>query len=352
MTKVLLAIETSCDETAAAVVTEDLQVLSSIVSSQVDLHARFGGVVPEIASRAHVQLLGPIISGALDDARTGRRQLSAVAVTRGPGLVGALLVGISTAKALAAGLGVPVVAVNHLEGHLASVQLGEAEVAYPQLALLVSGGHCVLARTKAPGHCEVLGQTKDDSVGEAYDKVARLLGLGYPGGPVIDRLAAKGTDTLAFPRPMLNDGYDFSFSGLKTAVANYVRANPQLVVEDVAASFAAACMDVLCTKLRRALSQFGDPVVSVVGGVAASPILRARAAELADDAGSQLLLPPQRLATDNAAMIGVAAWQRLTAVGTGDRLDFGPLPSWPLSDKLSALAPGHRVNEAAAGGER
>ncbi len=332
MTRALLAIETSCDETAAAVVTDRLQALSSVVSSQVELHARFGGVVPEIASRAHVRLVGPIVSQALDEARVTAGELSAVAVTRGPGLVGALLVGISAAKALAMGLGLPIVAVNHLEGHLASVAMDEPDMAFPQLALLVSGGHCILARSPSPGVYERLGQTKDDSVGEAYDKVGRLLGLGYPGGPAIDRLAASGEDSLGFPRPMLREGYDFSFSGLKTAVANYVRANPTLVVEDVAASFAAACMDVRCAKLSRALEEFKDPVVSVVGGVAASPILRSRAAELAKDAGARLLLPSQRLATDNAAMIGIAAWQLLDRRGgLGDRFDFGPLASWPLS---------------------
>ena len=259
MTKALLALETSCDETAAAVVDDGLVVRSSVVASQIDLHAEFGGVVPELASRAHVETISPIVARALDEAGVAGPDLAGVAVTAGPGLVGALLVGIATAKALALGWGVPVVAVNHLEGHLASVYLADRDVPFPQVALLVSGGHCMLTRATRPGHYELLGETVDDSIGEAYDKVARFLGLGYPGGPVLDRLAAEGEDVLGFPRPMLGEGYAFSFSGLKTAVVNHVRADPGFSERDVAASFVAACMDVLCAKLRRALEEFGDP---------------------------------------------------------------------------------------------
>ncbi len=332
MGKLLLAIETSCDETAAAVVGDDLVVRSSVVASQVDLHAAYGGVVPEIASRAHVSLVMPVVAEALREAGIALPDIEAVAVTKGPGLIGALLVGIAAAKSLAMSLSVPVVAVNHLEGHLASVLLADPEAPYPQLSLLVSGGHCILARALSPGVYQRLGSTKDDSVGEAYDKVSRLLGLGYPGGPPVDRMAAEGHDVLAFPRPMLQEGYDFSFSGLKTAVVNYVRANPGYSVADVACSFAGACMDVLVTKLARALDEFHDPAVSVVGGVAASPILRQRVQELAAETGSRVLLPPQKMATDNAAMIGLAGWLRLSARdGEGDGLGFGPLPSLPLS---------------------
>ena len=256
MTRALLAIETSCDETAAAVVDDSLAVRSSVVASQIDLHATFGGVVPELASRAHVETITPIVERALDEAGVAGNDLDAVAVTSGPGLVGALLVGIATAKALALGWGVPVVGVNHLEGHLASVYLADRDVPFPQIALLVSGGHCMLTRATEPGRNELLGETVDDSIGEAYDKVARFLGLGYPGGPVLDQLAAAGEDVLGFPRPMLADGYAFSFSGLKTAVVNYVRANPAFSETEVAASFVAACMDVLCAKLRRALEEY------------------------------------------------------------------------------------------------
>ena len=224
MSGTLLAIETSCDETAAAVIDDTLAVRSSVVASQIDLHAEFGGVVPELASRAHLETVTPIVERALREAGIAGTDLTAVAVTSGPGLVGALLVGIATAKALALGWGVPVVGVNHLEGHLASVYLADRAVPFPQIALLVSGGHCMLTRCTEPGRYELLGETVDDSIGEAYDKVARFLGLGYPGGPVLDRLAATGEDVLGFPRPMLAEGYTFSFSGLKTAVVNYVRA--------------------------------------------------------------------------------------------------------------------------------
>jgi N6-L-threonylcarbamoyladenine synthase len=330
VSRTLLAIETSCDETAAAVVDETLSVRSSVVASQIDLHAAFGGVVPELASRAHLETVTPIVERALHEAGVSGQDLTAVAVTSGPGLVGALLVGIATAKALALGWGIPVVGVNHLEGHLASVFLTDRQVPFPQTALLVSGGHCMLTRSSRVGTYQLLGETVDDSIGEAYDKVARYLGLGYPGGPVLDRLAAAGSDALGFPRPMLAEGYGFSFSGLKTAVINYVRANPGFVMEDVAASFVAACMDVLCAKMRRALQEFGDPALSIVGGVAASPVLRRRAQELADEFGSALLIPPPALATDNAAMIGIAGWQKLIAHG-GTGMGFGPQPDLRLS---------------------
>ena len=325
----LLAIETSCDETAAAVVDEDGTVRSSVVASQTDLHAGFGGVVPELASRAHIELISSVVGCALDEAAVTGVDLEAVAVTSGPGLVGALLVGIAYAKSLALGWGIPVVEVNHLEAHLASVYLADGDVPFPQTALLVSGGHCLLTRATAPGRYELLGETADDSIGEAYDKVARFLGLGYPGGPVLDRLAAGAPDLIPFPRPMLGEGYAFSFSGLKTAVVNHVRANPGVPVADVAASFVAACMDVLCAKLRRALEEFGDPAMAIVGGVAASPILRSRARTLADEFGTHLLIPPQSMATDNAAMIGVAGWHRLSTVGPSDPA-FGPQPDLRL----------------------
>ncbi|HVB90473.1 MAG TPA: tRNA (adenosine(37)-N6)-threonylcarbamoyltransferase complex transferase subunit TsaD [Acidimicrobiales bacterium] len=330
MSGLLLAVETSCDETAAAVVSDTYAVRSSVVSSQIDLHAVFGGVVPELASRAHVEMITAVIDQALAEAGVTGPDLSALAVTSGPGLVGALLVGIATAKALALGWGLPLVSVNHLEGHLASVFLAEGEIVFPQTALLVSGGHCLLTRTPREGGHELLGQTVDDSIGEAYDKVARFLGLGYPGGPVLDRLALSGEDVLNFPRPMIGEGYAFSFSGLKTAVVNYVRSHPGFVVEDVAASFVAACMDVLCAKIQRALEEFGDPAVAIVGGVAASPILRRRAQALVDAFGARLLIPPQAMATDNAAMIGIAGWQKLAALGAS-RMDFGPEPDLRLT---------------------
>lgn len=327
---VLLAIETSCDETAAAVIGDDTAVLSSVVASQIDLHAAFGGVVPELASRAHVETITSIVEQALRDAGVRGTDLEAIAVTSGPGLVGALLVGIATAKSLALGWGLPIVEVNHLEGHLASVFLAEGDTPFPQTALLVSGGHCMLTRTPEPGRYQLLGETVDDSIGEAYDKVARFLGLGYPGGPVLDRMAGSGKDVLEFPRPMLTDGYAFSFSGLKTAVVNHVRKHPDFVLEDVAASFVGACMDVLIAKMRRALTEFADPALAIVGGVAASPVLRRRAQELADEFGCRLLIPPQSLATDNAAMIGIAGWHKLRTSGPSNA-DFGPQPDLRLT---------------------
>ncbi len=339
MTRLLLAIETSCDETAAAVISEDYEVRSSVVASQIDLHAEFGGVVPELASRAHVELITPIVNQALTEAGVSGTELSAVAVTSGPGLVGALLVGMATAKSLALGWGIPIVSVNHLEGHLASVFLANRDVPFPQTALLVSGGHCMLTRATALGEYQLLGETVDDSIGEAYDKIARYLGLGYPGGPVLDRLAGSGNDVLHFPRPMIQDGYEFSFSGLKTAVVNYVRKEPAFVMADVAASFVAACMDVLCAKIRRALEEYNDPALAIVGGVAASPILRERAKALADGFGCQLLIPPQSLATDNAAMIGIAGWQKFSQNGADD-LRFGPQPDLRLTFSARAASAG------------
>ncbi len=331
MTELMLGIETSCDETAAAIVTEAPEVVSNIVSSQMEIHARYGGVVPEIASRVHVSEVIPVVSQAMAEAGVGGPDLTAVAVTMGPGLIGSLLVGVSAAKALALTWKKPVIGVNHLEGHLASASFGKEPVEYPCLVLLVSGGHSLLARMSAPGVYTVLGSTRDDSAGEAYDKVARLLGLGYPGGPAIDRLAAKGSDVLNFPRPMIHEGLEFSFSGLKSAVANYLRRATDYVPEDVAASFAAAVMDVLLTKLEAAFERADYRSVAVVGGVAASPLLRDRLAELSGRRGVRVCLPPLVMATDNAAMIAAAAWPRFRANG-GDPLDFVADPGLRLPE--------------------
>jgi N6-L-threonylcarbamoyladenine synthase len=328
----LLAIETSCDETAAAVVTEELEVLSSVVSSQIDLHARFGGVVPEIAGRAHVELLEPVVAEALETA--GRSpaapRLEAVAVTRGPGLVGSLLVGLSGAKAMALVWGIPLVGVNHLEGHLFAAQLEAEPVGFPQVTLLVSGGHSMLIAVDGPGRYRLLGSTIDDAAGEAYDKVARYLGLGYPGGPAIDRLAASGDPrALRLPRAMLNDGLDLSFSGLKTAVVRSVERQPELAIADVAASFQAAVVEVLITKAMRAVDEVGATALVLGGGVAANSALRAAALEAAATVGIRCALPSMAMCTDNAAMIGAAAWHRLREHG-GDPLELGVDPSLSL----------------------
>jgi N6-L-threonylcarbamoyladenine synthase len=314
----VLGIETSCDDTAVALVDSTGGVISACVASQAALHNNFGGIYPELASRAHVEKILPTVQAVLSEAGAGPRELAAIGVTRGPGLIGSLMVGLATAGGLGHGWGVPVVGVNHLRGHLRSADLEEARVKYPALVLLVSGGHTLLARLKTPGDIQLIGSTVDDSVGEAYDKVARMLGLGYPGGPIIDRLALSGTPSVVrFPRPMLRVGLNFSFSGLKTAVSYYLRDNPEVRPADVAASFVEACMEVLVFKCRSALKEVPASSLVVVGGVAASPQLRAAAAELCDGLGVQLCLPPLKWSTDNGAMIGLATWDYLARDITG-----------------------------------
>ena len=327
---VILAIETSCDETAAAVVMGGTDVVSSVVSSQIDLHARFGGVVPEIASRAHLDLLGPIVREALDRAGVEPRRIDAVAATHGPGLIGALLVGVSAAKALAFAWDVPFIGVNHLEAHLYAGLLDDPTLEFPLVFLLVSGGHTMLIEMTDHGRYRLLGRTIDDAAGEAFDKVARFLGLGYPGGPAIDRLAVEGDPSaIDFPRAMLNDGLDFSFSGLKTSVVNHVRKNPTVSTPDVAASFQAAVVDVLLTKAMRAADRTGASALVLGGGVAANSELRRRFTESCEATGRRGLLPSRDMCTDNAAMIGAAAWYRLRDHGAMG-LDTGAFPNLRL----------------------
>jgi N6-L-threonylcarbamoyladenine synthase len=311
----ILAIETSCDETAAAVVVGGREVASSVVSSQVELHAPFGGVVPEIASRAHLELIGPVIAEALRGAGVELRSLSAVAACHGPGLAGALLVGVSAAKALALVADVPYVGVNHLEAHLYAAWLEDPTLEPPLAILVASGGHTLVVVMEGHGRYRVVGQTVDDAAGEAFDKVARFLGLGYPGGPAIDALARSGDPTaIAFPRAMPTEA-DFSFAGLKTAVVNYVRRNPDVPVADVAASFQAAVVDQLVDKLVAAAVEHGARSLVLGGGVAANSALRARVIEVAATADWNAFLPAPALCTDNAAMIGAAAWWRLASDG-------------------------------------
>jgi len=314
----ILGIETSCDETAAAVVVDGRHVESSVVSSQVDLHARYGGVVPELASRAHLELVGPVVADALGEAAVELGDVDAIAACHGPGLAGALLVGVSAAKALALVAAVPYVGVNHLEAHLHAAWLEDPDLPLPAAVLIASGGHTLVVVMEAHGRYRVAGQTVDDAAGEAFDKVARHLGLGYPGGPAIDRIARDGDPAaIAFPRAMPGEP-DFSFSGLKTAVVNHVRKHPDFAIADVAASFQAAVVDQLVTKLVEAATAVSAPTLVLGGGVAANSALRARVEAVAAEQGLHAFLPPPELCTDNAAMIAATAWWRLR--------DDGPTP--------------------------
>ena len=327
---IVLAIETSCDETAAAVVMGGHDVLSSVVSSQIELHAIYGGVVPEIASRAHLELIVPVVQQAIDDAGIAPSRIDAVACTVGPGLVGALLVGVSAAKALALTWDVPFVGVNHMEAHLYAAFLEAPDLELPLVVLLVSGGHTMFVSMEGHGRYRLLGRTIDDAAGEAFDKVARFLGLGYPGGPAIDRIARDGDPhAIAFPRTMRNEGLDVSFSGLKTAVVNHVRANPDVSTADVAASFQEAVVDVLVLKARRAADQVGARALALGGGVAANSLLRERFAQACAQDGRRGFLPGRAMCTDNAAMIGSVAWHRLGSDGPTP-LDRGADPNLKL----------------------
>lgn len=309
----ILAIESSCDETAAAVVRGGREVLSSVVASQIDFHSRFGGVVPEIASRKHTEAIVGVIDEALCEAGVGLSDLTALAVTYGPGLVGALVVGVSYAKGLALATGLPLVGVNHLEGHLFACVLADPDIAPPLVALLVSGGHTSLVHAPEWGEYHTLGSTIDDATGEAFDKVAKALGLGYPGGPVISHLAEQGDPAaIAFPRPMLrSDDLDFSLSGLKTAVVMHIaaerRAGREPHAADIAASFQAAVIDVQVAKALCAVADCGVGTFLIGGGVAANPALRRALTEAMEARGVRVIVPPMELCTDNAAMIGAAA---------------------------------------------
>jgi N6-L-threonylcarbamoyladenine synthase len=312
----ILGIETSCDETAAAVVDDGRLVRSSVVASQADLHARYGGVVPEIASRAHVELICDVIEESLVEAGASLDELDAVAAVRGPGLAGALLVGVSAAKAISLAGALPYVGVHHHEAHLYAAMIEDPQLEPPLVTLIVSGGHTLLVAMEDHGRYRVLGQTVDDAAGEAFDKIARFLGLGYPGGPAIDRLAREGDpEAIRFPRPMLTDGYDFSFSGLKTAVVQYVRKHPESEVADIAASFQAAIVDVLVDKLVAAARETGIDTIVAGGGVAANSLLRDRLTDLADAGDLRVVLPSVALCTDNAAMVAAVAAYRLAADG-------------------------------------
>lgn len=316
MSVVILGIETSCDDTSAAVVVDGTEIRSNIISSQVAVHSKFGGVVPEVASRKHLELINHVIDEALSAAGLGFTDLDAVAVTYGPGLVGALLVGVSAAKAIAYGLDLPLIGVNHIEGHIYANFLIAPETPFPALCLVVSGGHTDLVLIKKHGNYRVLGSTRDDAAGEAFDKVARVMGMGYPGGPLIDRLAGTGDpDAIALPRAYLEEGsFDFSFSGLKSAVINYLRRaekNGEKVDRaNLAASFQKAATEVLIDKTINAAQTAGVSYIFIAGGVASNTRLRNELTKRAAAMSYRVICPPPVLCTDNAAMVAGAAYYK------------------------------------------
>ena len=336
----ILGLETSCDETAAAVVRGQPpgpgSVLSNIVFSQNEAHAPYGGVVPEIASRAHLEILDGVIMRALADAGIALQEVDAVAATAGPGLIGGVMVGLTTAKALALGAGKPLVAVNHLAGHALTARLTHG-VDFPFLLLLISGGHCQLLAVESAGQFRLYGSTLDDAVGEAFDKVAKLLRLPYPGGPNVEKHAARGNPrAYALPRPLLRrDGMDFSFSGLKTAVRQLTAQN-RVKIDDVCASFQQAAIDILCDRTAHAMTHFrkdyphaSGPVLVVAGGVAANQAIGGALKRLAERDGFEIRVPPPNYCTDNAAMIAWAGLERY-ALGQRDPLHVSPRARWPL----------------------
>jgi len=332
---ITLAIETSCDETSVAVMKNGREILSNIISSQIDIHRKFGGVVPEVASRKHIENINMIIQEALDEANIGFDDIDIVGVTQGPGLVGALLVGISSAKAIAYALNKPLVGVNHIEGHICANYIEYKDLEPPFTCLVVSGGHTYLIYVKDYTEYELYGRTRDDAAGEAFDKVARALGLPYPGGPVIDKLSKEGNPAaIDFPRVYLEqDSYDFSFSGLKTAVLNYLNERRQkgeeIIVEDVAASFQQAVIEVLVDKSIRLAKEKGTDKIAIAGGVAANEGLRQLMEKRGKEENIQILYPSRILCTDNAAMIGSATYFNYIKGKVSD-LDLSVAPNLEL----------------------
>lgn len=316
----VLAIETSCDDTGAAVLLNGREILSNVVSSQISVHQKYGGVVPELASRKHIESIVPIVNEALKTAKVTLKEIDGIAVTQGPGLVGSLLVGLSFAKSIAFARGLPFIGVNHIEAHLSAIFLEEKSPSFPFIGLVVSGGHTSLFRVNGFGKYIRLGQTRDDAAGEAFDKVAKLLGLGYPGGPIIDELSKTGNPkAIPFPRPILSkNSFDFSFSGLKTAVVNYVKTHPEPpggypenLIKDIVSSFQEAVVEVLLRKTLQAANDQRLKRMVLAGGVAANQRLRAKVKEEALRQGLKVYLPSSSLCTDNAAMVGVVGYEYL-----------------------------------------
>ncbi len=339
---IILGIETSCDETAAAVLKDGQEILSNVVYSQIALHRPYGGVVPELAARRHLEKIVPVVEEALSQAGVDLTAIEGIAVTRGPGLVGALLVGLCFAKSLSAVSQVPLLGINHIEGHICSIFL-EKEVLLPFLSLTVSGGHTSLFLVKGIGSYEVLGQTRDDAAGEAFDKVAKLLNLGYPGGGIIESLAEKGNPRIRFPRAIPSaDSLDFSFSGIKTAVVNYVKGftghppgQDGVSVEDIAASFQEAVVDMLIKKVIQAHRKYRTERLVLAGGVVANNYLRRRFQEMAQEEGLDLYIPSSHLCTDNAAMITWVGNHYLER-GRRDSLDIDALSRWKVGESLNS----------------
>ena len=334
----ILAIETSCDETAAAVVRDGREVLSNTIYTQISMHTVYGGVVPELASRKHIEKIDAVVTDALQKAGLTLTDLDAIAVTYGPGLVGALLVGVAEAKALAWASDKPLIGVNHIEGHICANYIEHPELKPPYLGLVVSGGHTHLIIVKDYASFEILGRTVDDAAGEAFDKVARAIGLGYPGGPKIDAAALKGDpDAIHFPRAKVNHSeYDFSFSGLKSAVLNFLNhaemTHTPVRAEDVAAGFQKSVVDVLCDHTIRAAKEYGIRKVAMAGGVSANSALRAGMRSVCEKAGCEFFVPSPVYCTDNAAMIGVAAYYELLS-GALSSWDLNAVPSLKLGER-------------------
>ena len=337
--ELILAIESSCDETSAAVIKNGREVLSNIIFSQIDLHKLYGGVVPEIASRKHIEKINQVIEESLETAGVTLKDIDAIGVTYGPGLVGALLVGVAEAKAISYASGIPLVGVHHIEGHICANYIENPDLKPPFVCLVVSGGHTHLVKVVDYGVYEILGKTRDDAAGEAFDKVARAIGLGYPGGPKIDKLAKEGNpDAILFPRAKIVDGiFDFSFSGVKSAVLNYLNGCKQkketIVEADVAASFQKAVVDVLVDHAMMAVTEFKLDKLALAGGVASNSALRGAMEKACEERGVQLYVPSPVYCTDNAAMIGVAAHYEFQK-GVRHGLDLNAVPNLKLGERI------------------
>ena len=334
---ITLAVESSCDETSVAVLKNGREVISNIINTQVDLHKKFGGVVPEVASRKHIENIDVVLQEALDKANIALNDIDHIAVTYGPGLVGALLVGLSHAKALAFTLNKPLVGVNHIEGHVSANYIEHKDLKPPFITLIVSGGHTHLVEVKDYGEYEILGRTRDDASGEAFDKIARAMGLGYPGGPIVDRLAKEGNkNAIDFPRAYLDEGYDFSFSGLKSAVLNYINGckmkGETFDPADLAASFQKAVVEVLVGNSMRAAEKLGMKKFAIAGGVASNSALREAMEEACEKRGMKFYRPSPIYCTDNAAMIGAAAYYEYLA-GTRSGWDLNAVPNLKLGER-------------------